>query len=169
VAIRSLAHAAECLTERREQEEVLEIFRKINRETGWRIAFVFKELKEKWGWQEDVPLQTQQHIQQQNQPQQQQQQTQALTPVEAMNQQRSVLQSSAPMQSYQQYPSNMQNVVPPPAAPAPVPQPAAPRQRLPSGIMNPLYANADFTMSSHPYQNVYVAPNAVPAVHALYY
>lgn len=153
VAIRSLAHAAECLTERREQEEVLDIFRKINRETGWRINFVFKELKEKWKWQEETP---------------QVQQVQHLSPVDAMNQQQSVLQSAAPLQqTYQQY---VQSVAPQPQAPVPAPQPAAaPRQRMPSGIMNPIYANADFTMPSHPYQNVYVAPNAVPAAHALYY
>ena len=162
VAIRSLAHAAECLTDRREQEEVLEIFRKINRETGWRIAFVFKELKDKWGWQEETPQQ------QQMQQQVQQQQAQALAPVDAMSQQQSVLQSAAPMQNYPQYPATMQSVAPPPA-PATVQQPAPARQRMPSGIMNPINANADFTMPSHPYQNVYVAPNAVPAVHALYY
>ena len=54
VAIRSLAHAAEVLTDRREQEEVLAIFDKINKETGWRIGFVYKELKEKWGWNQEV-------------------------------------------------------------------------------------------------------------------
>ncbi|KAF2764894.1 hypothetical protein EJ03DRAFT_281145 [Teratosphaeria nubilosa] len=52
VCIRSLAHASEVLTDRREQEEVLQIFDKINKETGWRIGFVYKELKEKWGWNE---------------------------------------------------------------------------------------------------------------------
>ena len=53
VALRSLAIAAECLTSRREQEEVLEIFQKIKRETGWRVDFLHKELKEKWSW--DAP------------------------------------------------------------------------------------------------------------------
>ena len=38
VAIRSLAIAGDGLVERREQEEVLEIFTKIQKETGWRIA-----------------------------------------------------------------------------------------------------------------------------------
>lgn len=50
VALRSLAIAAECLTSRREQEEVLQIFDKIRQETGWRVGFVNTELKEKWGW-----------------------------------------------------------------------------------------------------------------------
>lgn len=168
MAIRSLAHAAECLTDRREQEEVLEIFRKINRETGWRIAFVFKELKDKWGWSEETPQQQQQSLQQRP----------SITPMDAMNQQSSVLQSTAPMsaqqqQTYQSYsPSGLQNVsaASAPLAPAvAAPPPPPPRQRMPSGIMNPIYANADFTMPSHPYQNVYVAPNQIPAVHALYY
>ncbi len=53
VAIRSLAIAAECLVVRREQEEVLEVFEKIRKETGWRVGFLHKELKVKWGWQED--------------------------------------------------------------------------------------------------------------------
>lgn len=58
VAIRSLAIAAECLTDRREQEEVLEIFEKIRKETGWKVGFLNKELKGKWGWQHDeVPQQ----------------------------------------------------------------------------------------------------------------
>jgi hypothetical protein len=48
VALRSLAIAAECLTDRREQDEVLQIFDKIQQETGWRVAFVNNELKAKW-------------------------------------------------------------------------------------------------------------------------
>ncbi|KAI0587545.1 C6 zinc finger domain containing protein [Pyrenophora tritici-repentis] len=48
VALRSLAIAAEPLTDRREQEEVLQIFDKIRQETGWRVGFVNTELKQKW-------------------------------------------------------------------------------------------------------------------------
>jgi hypothetical protein len=53
IAIRSLAHAGEVITDRTQQEEVISIFEKINKETGWRIGFVYKELKEKWGWAEE--------------------------------------------------------------------------------------------------------------------
>lgn len=53
VAIRSLDIAAEALIDRREQEEVLEIFERIRRETGWKIGFLYNELKEKWGWQSE--------------------------------------------------------------------------------------------------------------------
>lgn len=53
VALRSLAIAAECLIDRREQEEVLEIFEKIRKETGWKVGFLNKELRAKWGWQHE--------------------------------------------------------------------------------------------------------------------
>jgi len=54
VAIRSLAIAGESLVVRREQEEVLEIFEKIRKETGWNVKFLHVELKAKWGWQDDM-------------------------------------------------------------------------------------------------------------------
>ncbi|CZS88525.1 related to regulatory protein for the arginine catabolic pathway [Rhynchosporium graminicola] len=53
VALRSLAIAAECLISRREQDEVLETFEKIRKETGWKVQFIGKELKSKWGWPGD--------------------------------------------------------------------------------------------------------------------
>ncbi|CAO2654860.1 Nn.00g115930.m01.CDS01 [Neocucurbitaria sp. VM-36] len=64
VALRSLAIAAECLTDRREQEEVLQIFDKIRQETGWRVGFVNTELKQRWGW--DTPQAQEQQQQQAN-------------------------------------------------------------------------------------------------------
>ena len=33
-------------------------------------------------------------------------------------------------------------------------------QKPPSGILNPLYAKADFNLPQHPYQDVYVAPSS---------
>ena len=33
------------------------------------------------------------------------------------------------------------------------------RPKIPSGIVNPLMATADFSMENHPYQNHYVAPH----------
>jgi hypothetical protein len=44
VALHSLAIAAEGLVIRREQEEVLEIFEKIRKETGWKVESLNKEL-----------------------------------------------------------------------------------------------------------------------------
>src|SRR5271168_1763119 len=64
VAIRSLDIAAEVLVDRREQEEVLEIFDRIRRETGWKIRFLHNELREKWGWPSEE-MAAQQMMQQQ--------------------------------------------------------------------------------------------------------
>ena len=50
IALRCLHHAAECLTSRREQEEVLEILTRIHKETGWRINFIPEGLMKRWGW-----------------------------------------------------------------------------------------------------------------------
>lgn len=50
VSIRCLAIAGEILTERHEQEEVLRMFDRIKKETGWRVDFIWDELKDKWGW-----------------------------------------------------------------------------------------------------------------------
>ena len=129
VAIRSLAIAAECLVVRREQEEVLQIFDKIKKETGWRVGFLHKELKEKWGWNAEEALQAQQQ---------------------------SLMSSMTPsITSYAQYPSTsgagsiLTSTLPP--APPIV-------RRPPQGIVNPIFANADFTQQPHPYQNHYVAP-----------
>jgi len=49
-SIRCLAIAGEVLTDRRDQEEVLRYFDKIKKETGWRVDFIWDDLKEKWGW-----------------------------------------------------------------------------------------------------------------------
>jgi hypothetical protein len=49
-SIRCLAIAGEYLTIRREQEEVIEMFDKIKKETGWRVQALQDTLKEKWAW-----------------------------------------------------------------------------------------------------------------------
>jgi len=113
VSIRCLAIAAECLSTREAQEEVLEIFDKIIKETGWRIGFLRNELHEKWGW--------------------------------TTNSQPSSRKNSAE--------SNMGGSLLSTSLP-PVPA----RPRVPSGIVNPLMATADFSMENHPYQSHYVAP-----------
>ena len=110
VALRSLHHAAECLTSRREQEEVLQIFTKINKETGWRIAFVFDELKKHWGWAPDEP----------------------------------------PPGGPVHLPSSISSSVSSGSSP-----------RHTTGIVNPLFASADFSLPRHPYENVYVPPAQV--------
>ncbi|KAG4424700.1 hypothetical protein IFR04_002233 [Cadophora malorum] len=121
VALRSLAIAAECLVARREQDEVLEIFEKIRKETGWKVGFIGKELKAKWGW-----------------------------PSEDAQQPPQVSQTSLG----QFYPATTQA----PATSLP-PAPPPPRPAIPSGILNPLLAKADFSLPNHPYQQYYQPPN----------
>lgn len=50
IALRSLALAGETLVQRDEQEEVIRIFEKVQKETGWNVTYVMKELRDKWGW-----------------------------------------------------------------------------------------------------------------------
>ena len=116
-SIRCLAVAGDSLTVRREQDEVLEIFNRINKETGWRIQFIIDELKEKWGWT-----------------------TQEFDTMGAPS-------------FYQQGTAQM----------PPIPQQQ--RQKPPSGIVNPLYKNADFSASNPPYQGYYVPPTQGHLLH----
>ena len=173
IAIRSLAHAAEVLTSRREQEEVLSIFDKINKETGWRIGFVYKELKEKWGWHEEVSpqqyAQTHTAARQQKEAQEAQQQQQQIQQ-QAQQQQNMQMQPNFSVLSMPHPQQQMQ--MPQPQQQAPTPQQLPPsagsssssaseqRKRPPSGIPNPMYAKADFNLPQHPYQNFYVAPTS---------
>lgn len=158
VAIRSLAHAAEVLTDRRQQEEVIEIFEKINKETGWRIGFVYGELKEKWGWKEQpsphqyaqthdaaVKAREAQDVQLQQQAQAAQHSMHLQQPFDYGQQQAGNLHLTSPAQS-------LTNSVTPPAP--------ATRKKMPTGILNPIYAKADFSLPQHPYQNFYVAPSS---------
>ena len=49
VALRSLHTVTACLTSRAEQDEVFAIFDKIRKETGWRIDFIYADLRKVWG------------------------------------------------------------------------------------------------------------------------
>jgi hypothetical protein len=185
VCIRSLAHAAEVLTDRREQEEVLRIFEKINKETGWRIGFVYKDLKDKWGWNQELTAheyaQTHDAFIQAKEAQAAQQrefQERAQAAQTMQLQQGFPLPPPAQAQTavdynQQQHQQNMQQASIPQVTIAPPPQPIRPApqqppppqqakpgmQRPPAGIPNPMYKQADFNLPQHPYQNHYVAPN----------
>lgn len=183
IAIRSLAHAGEVLTDRQQQEEVIQIFEKINKETGWRIGFVYKELKEKWGWQEEPSpeqlAQTHTAAQQEKERQEQQQHQQQMQQAHAAQQQQhqqSLQQQS--MQLQQGFMFNSQSMaqnmslpavqLTPPHQTMPQAQQQKPpssgagkqNRKPPSGILNPIYAKADFNLPQHPYQDVYVAPSS---------
>lgn len=152
VALRSLAIAGECLTDRREQEEVLQIFDKIRQETGWRVGFVNTELKQKWGWDTPQGQEQQQQQQQQQQQRQQQQQQQSQDQQQQLNGRMQdnniVFQQQTPMV----VPQQMAQVTMPPAQPVAI--------RRPTGFGNPLLV-ADFSMPQHPYQTHYVPANVV--------
>lgn len=122
-SIRCLAIAGEHLTSRREQEEVLDTFDKIKKETGWRVDFINDDLREKWGWKSQS------------------------TPDSSVNG-----STGGPSSFYQHGAGN-------PTMPTPVPSAASGRRKFPSGIINPLYKNADFSASDPPYQGSYVPPN----------
>jgi hypothetical protein len=105
------------LVSREAQEEVLGIFDKIIKETGWRIGFLKSELHEKWGWNGNNGSEP----------------TNGSADTSSLGS-NSLLNSAAPS----------------------VPS----RRRMPSGIVNPLMATADFSMENHPYQAHYVAPHS---------
>lgn len=141
-SIRCLAIAAECLTARKAQEEVLQIIDKIIKETGWRIAFLKSELQTKWGWNNSTNNNTNT--------------TTTTTTTAATNTTNNTIKALS-----------MDNGTLPTPIPAgsitttaPTPPPPVPptRCRFPSGIINPLMATADFSMANHPYQDHYVAP-----------
>ena len=145
VALRSLAIAAECLVSRREQEEVLQIFDRIRKETGWRVAFLHKELKEKWGWHDEEAFQQQQQQQQQ---QAQQQQVQQQQQQQSQQMPSSVMNHGLPGFGFAQQSGGSSL---PPAPPIKT-------QGPPQGIVNPLLSKADFSAPKHPYQNYWVPP-----------
>jgi hypothetical protein len=132
VAIRSLDIAAEVLVDRREQEEVLQMFDRIRKETGWKIGFIHKELKEKWGWPNEEQAQ-QQMIQQQN--------------------------SLAQFFSSGGTGGAQQGIGAATSLPPPVQVPRDPIPRGSGGILNPLLRTADFSLPNHPYQAYYQPPN----------
>jgi len=113
-SIRCLAAAGENLTDRREQEEVLQIFDRIKKETGWRVDFIHDDLRERWGW----------------------------------------TSTTADYDSV----SNASTYYAPSTSSAPVVA-TPPRPKYPTGIVNPLYKNADFSAQNPPYQGNYVPPS----------
>ncbi|KAI9754161.1 MAG: Cell morphogenesis protein PAG1 [Chaenotheca gracillima] len=172
VALRSLAIAAECLVVRQEQEEVLQILAKIRKETGWRVEFMQKELREKWGWNNEEAIAQQQQQQQQAQQAQQaaqaqqreqQQREQQQAQQREQQRQQNYLQPGPTLASFAQF-------APPSAASATAPSqsqtnpassstlpPAPPVQRR-MGFTNPLIT-ADFSSQDPPYSAYYVAPS----------
>lgn len=181
VAIRSLAHAAEVLKERHEQEEVVRIFEKINRETGWRIGFVYAELRAKWGWEGEVSEgqweQTHTAARLRKEAEDRMRHEQATAGREAVLREQAIAAQNLGQGLPQQFGGGgqgdfgsaglMQTLQPMPQGVGPPPVPAlgggaAPqRKKMPEGIPNPMFSKADFNLPQHPYQNFYVPPNHI--------
>ena len=152
---------------------MLQIFDKIQQETGWRVEFIHKELKEKWGWNNErlersddisdksseLAMFTQRHESQQQHQQAQQQKLAAAVMQQAtrdslqqQKEQQAAQKSEETPYGYQSFQAEHQG------------RPSATLCRLNhrrvAGILNPMLASADFSMPQHPYQSHYVAPNA---------
>lgn len=161
------------MTDFRQQTEILTILEKIKRETGWRIDFISPELKQKWGWTDEYVYSQQRRTSisstfsgmMQSAPhydtsfqQQQQQHSSASSHTSS---------SPQPPTSSAGYGQDMNGITLPPVV-APASAPAA-MPKIPSGIVNPMFRNADFNAPQHPYQNVYVPPiQAHNDGHAIY-
>jgi hypothetical protein len=136
--IRCISIGAECLTDFKEQEEILTILRKIKKETGWRIDFLEPELRKKWGWTDEY-VRHQQHM-------------------------HSIMYASTlepPSYAPHSHPSPPQPSPPPPSAASAASANTSPQQmpQIPRGIVNPTMRMADFNAPNHAYQNYWVAPN----------
>lgn len=168
---------------------MLQIFEKINRETGWRIAFIFKELKSLWAWQDDPSMPTP-HITSNADPTPRPIHTHTgregsisysaantvggyspVEPTSAHSRQGSTIgHHGAAMMGAGGNVSGLDGMPGPSFRASPSSSTTSSNQggsnnagggrgKPPPGIKNPLFANADFSMPQHPYQNVYVAPN----------
>lgn len=160
VSIRSLAIVAEVLTDRAEQNEVITTLEKIDRETGWKLGAVVKNLKRVWGWGEKAGgMGLAAHFLSGPGPQAT---TTAMT---------TTMQQRHKEQSHKHHPQTSTPPGPPAQlmpglaaaqthGPAPAQGPkspvAAPRPIRVSG--NPLNC-ADFSLPNHPYQNWYEPPS----------
>lgn len=170
VALRSLHHAAECLTVRREQEEALSIFIRIHKETGWRIGFIPKDLMEKWGWDPNEAISP--NLPTQDDPSNHYLNKQFVNGLGGRSQysaqmfdqyaENKRIQDEQRKQSIVQQPGQHATHTPPTGSGAQQQQgdtPTQPRKMPPPGIVNPMFGDADFSAPKHPYQDYYVAPN----------
>jgi hypothetical protein len=143
VSICSLAIAAASLRDIREQEEVMNILTRINRETGWKLGRVTDGLIAKWGWPRDghpaVPSTLTSAAP-------------SLVPPIQLPPATGPVSSFPSMSRAPQGPSSM-----PSSAPV-----AQPTRRV-----NPMLVNADFSEPNHVYQGFYVPPDKTNMPHML--
>lgn len=160
VSIRCLAIAAECLTNRLAQEEVLRIFEKIVKETGWQVDFLRIELMEKWGWRQNDNNDNNDTINiHNNDDDDNDNDNNSSLPQQHGQQPPTVSTTPGPSVPPSLLPSSLLNPGssnPDTSGRSPIPS----RPRMPQGIVNPLMATADFSYENHPYQSHYVAPHS---------
>lgn len=181
VALRSLAIAAECLTVRKEQEEVLQLFIRIHRETGWRIGFIPKDLAHSWGWdrEPDFKLPTQDDPraglegfgnpnggamqgskyavhQFDKYGEMQARREQARNSISSSH--AGDMSSTVSTKFQQISPLTTAGGAGTSARGSVASTLTPPRKAPPQGIVNPMFAMADFSAAKHPYQEYYVAP-----------
>ncbi|KAI3320154.1 hypothetical protein HD806DRAFT_248666 [Xylariaceae sp. AK1471] len=149
VSIRSLVIVSEVLTDYAEQQEVISILERIDRETGWKLTGVITGLKKRWSWEKmDQPSLTAQLL------------SSALPPGNnGMGKQpmdRRV--TGQPLSTMNTAPQQMMLV-----PVTQVPATAAPQQMQPVVTSRPMRVNplsfADFSLPNHPYQNWYEPPS----------
>lgn len=154
---------------RAEQEEVLQIFNKIQQETGWRVGFVHKELKEKWGWTGEQTYQSKAISHENSEPAssrqlheaQQQDEQQKLAAAVMQHTSQGLMHQSEDQQSVPNLEMNLSSCQKAQVPPQNRPSTTLCRlnHRRIAGILNPTLATADFSMSQRPLQPHYVDPN----------
>ncbi|KAI0967240.1 hypothetical protein F4678DRAFT_256184 [Xylaria arbuscula] len=156
VSIRSLVIVSEVLSDYAEQQEVVSILERIDRETGWKLAGVIAGLKKSWCWGK------------MSQPSLTSQQLLVPPPTNVMSNkhhiagQQQTLTAAAPQQMML-------------APVTQIPATAAPQQMQPvvttsTSASRPVRVNplsfADFSLPNHPYQNWYEPPSRSNPYHS---
>ncbi|TGJ83629.1 hypothetical protein E0Z10_g5134 [Xylaria hypoxylon] len=142
VSIRSLILVSEVLTDYAEQQEVVAILERIDRETGWKLAGIITGLKKGWGWEKMTrPSLTSQLL---------------VPPGNAM--------AGHPLVTTQQMMLAPAIQVPATTAPQQM-QPVVTTSASRPMRVNPL-SFADFSLPNHPYQNWYEPPSRSNPYHS---
>ena len=125
---------------------------------------MYKELKDKWGWNEEPS--PQQFAQTHTAAKQQREAQEAAQQRQLQEQARAAQANMQMQQGFEDFRSQSMHPPPQPVHPSPAASQSSGgggggMRKMPQGILNPMYAKADFNLPQHPYQNFYVAPNHV--------
>lgn len=151
VAVRSLAIASSVLTDPDEQNEVMAILERINKDTGWKLGKVVIDLKRVWGWEKKMPGLFSGAAAAQN--------AMPVPTSQAAGPGPNMIPAVAPPFFVPQKQQQVNAVQPPPVITVSAP-PSSGAALAPSRApVNPLLVQADFSLPNHPYQNWYEPPN----------